>query len=124
MSDIGERTHTNGGLGAKCARKTKDCNDPDSAKPDSSLPAKPSTTHLCPVDFRGPPLAKQWLPRIFSCAYGGSISGPGQKYQPAEGARESWLRHREKPGTPGKARGAWPRDQSGCEVVRRRRKAP
>src|SRR5437660_715002 len=48
MSDIGERAHTNGGLGAKCARKTKDCNDPDSAKPDSSLPAKPSTTHLCP----------------------------------------------------------------------------
>src|SRR2546426_11712159 len=74
MSDIGERADTNGGLGAKCARETKDCNDPDSAKPDSSLPAKPSTTHLCPVDFRGPPLAKQWLLRIFSCACGGAVS--------------------------------------------------
>src|SRR5437868_2906448 len=111
MSDIGERTHTNGGLGAKCARKTKDCNDPDSAKPDSSLPAKPSTTHLCPVDFRGPPLAKQWLLRIFSCACGGSIPGPAQQYQPAKCARESWLRHPEHPGTPDKARGALQRVQ-------------
>src|SRR5207249_11578633 len=88
MSDIGERTHTNGGLGAKCARKTKDCNDPDSAKPDSSLPAKPSTTHLCPVDFRGPPLAKQWLLRIFSCACGGAFPGPAPPYPAAEDARK------------------------------------
>src|SRR2546430_8021949 len=97
MSDIGERAHTNGGLGAKCARKTKDCNDPDSAKPDSSLPAKPSTTHLCPVDFRGPPLAKQWLLRIFSCACGGSGSGPPPQYHPPEGAFRALLRRRGEP---------------------------
>src|SRR5947208_10642317 len=112
MSDIGERAHTNGGLGAKCARKTKDCNDPDSANPDSSLTAKPSTTHLCPVDFRGPPLARQWLLRIFSCACGGSSSGPAQPYQPAKCARESLLRPRGHPGTPRKARGAKNQDQS------------
>src|SRR5438874_3605379 len=107
MSDIGERAHTNGGLGAKCARKTKDCNDPDSANPDSSLTAKPSTTHLCPVDFRGPPLARQWLLRIFSCAGGGSIPSLARPhYQPAKYAQEFWLQHREHPGTPDKARGA------------------
>src|SRR2546421_2556845 len=93
MSDIGERTHTNGGLGAKCARKTKDCNDPDSAKPDSSLPAKPSTTHLCPVDFRGPPLAKQWLLRIFSCACGGSVPGPPPPNKPAKSGRGTLVAH-------------------------------
>src|SRR5207247_10659657 len=103
MSDIGERTHTNGGLGAKCARKTKDCNDPDSAKPDSSLPAKPSTTHLCPVDFRGPPLAKQWLLRIFSCACGGSISAPAPQYPPAKCARGSLAPHRAHRVTAGKS---------------------
>src|SRR2546426_8673199 len=87
MSDIGERADTNGGLGAKCARETKDCNDPDSAKPDSSLPAKPSTTHLCPVDFRGPPLAKQWLLRIFSCACGGKAARPAP---PKQFAQAGW----------------------------------
>src|SRR5437016_13259970 len=106
MSDIGESAHTNGGLGAKCARKTKDCNDPDSAKPDSSLPAKPSTTHLCPVDFRGPPLVKQWLLRIFSCACGGSIPGPAQQYQTARYDQEFWLQHREHTRTPDKASSA------------------
>src|SRR5256885_10542058 len=114
MSDIGERTHTNGGLGAKCARKTKDCNDPDSAKPDSSLPAKPSTTHLCPVDFRGPPLAKQWLLRIFSCACGGGVSRPPPQNQPPKGGRGSLLRHRGHPRTPAKTRRAPHRHPSCC----------
>src|SRR5438046_10678624 len=104
MSDIGERAHTNGGLGAKCARKTKDCNDPDSAKPDSSLPAKPSTTHLCPVDFRGPPLARQWLIRIFSCACGDvfpSLAHP--QCHPEKYASEFWLRSHGTRVQPGKA---------------------
>src|SRR2546426_1460312 len=99
MSDIGERADTNGGLGAKCARETKDCNDPDSAKPDSSLPAKPSTTHLCPVDFRGPPLAKQWLLRIFSCACGGSVPGPAPQNQTPKEDQQILLRQ---PATPRK----------------------
>src|SRR5437773_3994283 len=100
MSDIGERAHTNGGLGAKCARKTKDCNDPDSANPDSSLTAKPSTTHLCPVDFRGPPLARQWLLRTFSCASGGAIPALSRPLsRPAKYAQEFLLQPREDPRT-------------------------
>src|SRR3989475_11367171 len=97
MSDIGERTHTNGGLGAKCARKTKDCNDPASANPDSSLTAKPSTTHLCPVDFRGPPLARQWLLRIFSCACGGPRCRPSRPASPPQASSATFVRARHHP---------------------------